>query len=208
MRHLACALLIVASTVSAKETVFQYDGFYARLKKSEQATYSHVTLAFLLRQQQSDKVCDLKRASITTDLLNKPLILAANGELLLPYDQELNDNKAKIRLEQADDAITCDLNFRLRNKLPLTATIQLADVHKMHRQFKLLMDDMAGVAKYFLPTMPGVMLQFAQPVATTSLPDYVHCDGRNCLLDLEKTPATGELVFPVAPDYIVPWIQR
>lgn len=200
--------LLLASTISAKETVFQYDGFYARLKKSEQATYSHVTLAFLLRQQQSERVCDIQAAFITTDLQKEPLILAKNGELLLPYDQNLNDNKAKIRLEQADDAKDCDLNFRLRNKLPLDKSLSLQELHKMHKQFKALMDEMAGLAKYFLPKMPGVTLQFATEMQPTPVVDYMSCQANICTLDLSKAPAEGVLQLTQAPDYVVPWIQR
>lgn len=208
MKFLTLLALVIASSVSAKETVFQYDGFYSRLKKSEQATYSHVTLAFLLRQQQSDRVCDIQAAFITTDLLKEPLILANNGELLLPYDQNLNDNKAKIRLEQAADAKDCDLNFRLRNKLPLEKTLSLAELHQMHGQFKALMADMAGLAKYFLPEMPGVSLQFAADVDPTATADYMTCHHNICSLDLSKAPKEGQLEFSQAPDYVVPWIQR
>lgn len=208
MKYFALLGLLLASTISAKETVFQYDGFYSRLKKSEQATYSHVTLAFLLRQQQSERVCDIQAAFITTDLLKEPLILAKNGELLLPYDQNLNDNKAKIRLEQSTDAKDCDLNFRLRNKLPLANSLSLQELHLMHKQFKALMDEMAGLAKYFLPKMPGVTLQFAADMQPTPVADYMTCQANICTLDLSKAPQEGVLQLTHAPDYVVPWIQR
>ena len=42
----ALLMLALGLPVQAGESVFNYDGFYARLKKSEQAKYANVTLAF------------------------------------------------------------------------------------------------------------------------------------------------------------------
>lgn len=208
MKKLACLLLCCAAPVLAKESVFTYDGFYARLKKSEQAQYSHVTLTFLLRQQNSERVCDIEEALLTTDLLKQPLILASNGELLLPYDQEMNDNKAKIRLIQQADAVPCDLNFRLRNKLPLSASLKIVEIQKIHQQFQLLMNEMAGLAKYMLPEMKGVTILFSQPAHLTTPVDYVRCDGMQCIVDLTKVSASDTLEFSQTPEYIVPWLPR
>lgn len=208
MKKLACLLALVVLPAVAKESVFTYDGFYARLKKSEQAQYSHVTLTFLLRQQNSDQVCKIDQAQLTTDLVKQPLILASNGELLLPYDEEMNDNKAKIRLQQPDDAVPCDLNFRLRNKLPLERQLALSEVKKIHQQFDQLMDEMAGIAKYMLPEIQGVTVLFSQPAQLQTPVDYVQCQALQCTIDLNKAPANAMLTFTVAPDYIVPWIPR
>lgn len=208
MKKLACLLALCAAPVLAKESVFTYDGFYARLKKSEQAQYSHVTLTFLLRQQNSERVCVIDQATLTTDLLKQPLTLAANGELLLPFDEQMNDNKAKIRLQQHDDAVPCDLNFRLRNKLPLASDISLLEVRKIHQQFDMLMDEMAGIAKYMLPEIKGVTVLFSQPAQLQSPVDYVQCQELQCTIDLSKAPADAVLSFSKTPDYIVPWIPR
>lgn len=208
MNKLAWLLALLVAPVIAKESVFTYDGFYARLKKSEQAQYSHVTLTFLLRQQNSERVCVIDKALLTTDLVSQPLTLAANGELLLPYDEEMNDNKAKIRLQQQEDAVPCDLNFRLRNKLPLNRQLNMADVMKIHQQFDQLMDEMAGIAKYMLPEIQGVTVLFSQPAQLQSPVDYVQCQDLQCTIDLNKAPADGVLTFTATPDYIVPWIPR
>lgn len=208
MKKLACLLALCAVPILAKESVFTYDGFYARLKKSEQAQYSYVTLTFLLRQQNSEHVCVIDQAMLTTDLLSQPLTLAANGELLLPFDEQMNDNKAKIRLQQHEDAVPCDLNFRLRNKLPLSRDISLLEVRKIHQQFDLLMDEMAGIAKYMLPEIKGVTVLFSQPAQLQTPVDYVQCQELQCTIDLSKVPADGVLSFTKTPDYIVPWIPR
>jgi hypothetical protein len=208
MKKFACLLTLLVLPAVAKESVFTYDGFYARLKKSEQAQYSQVTLTFLLRQQNSDQVCKIDQAQLTTDLVKQPLILASNGELLLPYDEEMNDNKAKIRLQQPDDAVPCDLNFRLRNKLPLQRQLALSEVKKIHQQFDQLMDEMAGIAKYMLPEIQGVTVLFSQPAQLVTPVDYVQCQALQCTIDLNKAPADAMLTFTVTPDYIVPWIPR
>ena len=52
MKSYVLASALVAFSGSAlADTVFNYDGFYARMKKSEKAEYSDITLAFLLQKQ-------------------------------------------------------------------------------------------------------------------------------------------------------------
>lgn len=195
----------------AKQTVFGYDGFYSRLKKSEDVKYSHVTLTFLLQQQQSQQRCQLESAAITTDLTSTPLTLAANGELLLPYDQLLNDNKAKIVLQQPETARVCDLNFRLRNRLPVAKVLSYAELHRLHDQFSQLLNELSGLGKYFLPQMTGVTLLFKQEAVLISqppMPQAVMCEQHRCQIDMTILPKDAQLEFADAPEYVVPWLAR
>lgn len=207
-------VLITLLTPARADTVFNYDGFYARMKKSEKPEYSEITLAFLLQKAGATERCQINSAAITTDISSEPLTLAANGELILPYDELLNSRKALIQLKQQPDAVPCDLNFRLRSRLPLDKTLQLAQLHKTHQQFDSLLKDLAGLGQYFLPDMTGVTVLFSDVAlvqdVSPALLNHVKCEGKQCHIDLTglDVNAAASVGFTQAPDYLVPLLQR
>jgi len=208
--------LVVCSTLTAPvaaDTLFNYDGFYSRLKKSEKVEYSDITLAFMLQQQATTLPCDITSARITTDISDEALTVASNGELVLPYSELLNSRKALIQLQQPADAIACDLNFRLRSKLPLDAAIEWRQLVKMHQQFDGLLKDLAGLGKYFLPAMTGVTLQFEREVVLESAPaelaSRIHCKMLLCqVLLADAAELKGEIRFNQAPHTVLPLLPR
>ncbi len=220
MRVFSLMLLVMTSLSlpAAANTQFNYDGFYARMKKSEKAEYSDITLAFLLQKQGSTDSCLINKAMITTDISAEPLTLASNGELILPYSELLNNRKALIVIEQPAAAVPCDLNFRLRSKMPLDATVSWGQLTKMHQQFQLLLRDLAGLGKYFLPEMTGLTVHFAKDAvlqhAPAALQSRVQCQGSACQIQLlpalapEAAALTSELQFASAPTYLVPLLTR
>lgn len=207
------AMLVVP--VAAANTQFNYDGFYARLKKSEKAEFSHITLAFMLQKQQTSEPCDITGARITTDISSEPLTVAANGELILPFSELLNNRKALIALDQPKDAVPCDLNFRLRSKMALNATVELSELLKMHQQFDALLKELAGMGKYFLPAMTGVTLHFPAEVvledAAAPLARRVDCQQKQCQLDLTQSAGLDgkmTLQFNQAPEFVLPLLKK
>jgi hypothetical protein len=215
VRNTGVTLLFLALLTPAQaDTVFNYDGFYARMKKSEKPEYSDITLAFLLQTAGSAERCQIDSAAITTDISEEPLTLAANGELILPYNELLNSRKALIRLKQPPGAVPCDLNFRLRSRLPLDKTLDLAQMHKTQLQFDRLLNDLAGLGKYFLPDMIGVTALFSTDAlvenVSPALLSRVKCEGKQCHIDLTglDTQAAASISFKQAPDYLVPLLQR
>lgn len=210
---LAAVLCCSLMTPVAADTQFNYDGFYSRLKKSEKVEYSDITLAFMLQQQATTLPCDVTAARITTDISDDELTVASNGELVLPYSELLNSRKALILLQQPEGAKACDLNFRLRSKLPLDAGIDWAQLQKMHQQFDGLLKDLAGLGKYFLPEMTGVTLQFEREVVLESAPaelaSRVHCKMLQCqVLLTDAAELKGSLRFNQAPHTVLPLLPR
>lgn len=206
-------LLSSMPTPVLADTQFNYDGFYSRLKKSEKVEYSDITLAFMLQQQASNLPCDITGARITTDITDEALTVASNGELVLPYSELLNNRKALIKLQQPANAKACDLNFRLRSKLPLDATIEWPQLVKMHQQFDGLLKDLAGLGKYFLPVMTGVTLQFEREVVLESAPAElaarIQCEKLQCQVALlDAGELTGKVVFNQAPHTVLPLLPR
>jgi hypothetical protein len=215
MRKFAVLLLAMFVVSAHADTVFNYDGFFARMKKSEQPQYSEVTLTFVLQKQATIEPCQIERARLTTDISDAPLTLASNGELILPYEKLFNDRKALIRLEQQSGATPCDLNFRIRNKMPLNQSIRLKQLRIIHQQFDALLQDLAGMGKYFLPSMTGITIQFSDDnhalVSSAAVQQAWRCEGHNCHLDLTKLAGESdevELTFSQDPEYLFPYIPR
>lgn len=210
---LAAVLCCSLMTPVAADTQFNYDGFYSRLKKSEKVEYSDITLAFMLQQQATTLPCDVTAARITTDISDDELTVASNGELVLPYSELLNSRKALILLKQPDGAKACDLNFRLRSKLPLDAGIEWQQLVKMHQQFDGLLKDLAGLGKYFLPEMTGLTLQFEREVVMESAPaelaSRIQCKMSQCqVLLADAAELKGSLRFNQAPLTVLPLLPR
>lgn len=205
-----CSALIAPA---AADTQFNYDGFYSRLKKSEKVEYSDITLAFMLQQQATSLPCEVTAARITTDISDEALTIASNGELVLPYSELLNSRKALIQLQQPANATACDLNFRLRSKLPLDADIQWQQLVKMHQQFDGLLKDLAGLGKYFLPAMTGVTIQFEREVVLESAPAElaarIQCQLKQCQVLLTgAAELAGQVRFNQAPHTVLPLLPR
>jgi hypothetical protein len=211
--YVLASLLAVLSGPAVADTVFNYDGFYARMKKSEKVEFSDITLAFVLQKAGTKQVCDVEQALITTDISEALLAIAGNGELMLPYDELLNARKALIVLKQAEGAAACDLNFKLRSKMPLKQQSTVAELRKLQRQFDELLDSLAGLGKYWLPEVSGLTVHFASEVVAQSpdlaLSQQLSCEQQSCRIFLPETLADSAVVqFSKTPDHATPLLQQ
>lgn len=209
---LASALVIFSGSALA-DTVFNYDGFYARMKKSEKVEFSDITLAFMLQKAGTNETCVVDKALITTDISEAPLTIANNGELILPYDDLLNRRKALIILKQPEGAESCDLNFKLRSKMPVPQQATVAQLRKLQSQFDELLDSLAGLGKYWLPDVSGLTLHFATEVMAQSTDATVQqqllCEQHRCRIQLPANLAdTATVEFSKVPDHATPLLQQ
>lgn len=214
MKYYALASALVFFTGSAlADTVFNYDGFYARMKKSEKVEFSDITLAFMLQKAGTNEPCIVDRALITTDISEAALTIAGNGELILPYDDLLNSRKALIVLQQPDNADSCDLNFKLRSKMPVPQQVSVAQLRKLQSQFDELLDSLAGLGKYWLPDVSGLTLHFAAEVMAqstdTTFQQQLLCEQTRCRIQLPASLAdTATVEFSKVPDHATPLLQQ
>lgn len=209
---LASALVIVSGSAVA-DTVFNYDGFYARMKKSEKVEFSDITLAFILQKAGTNEPCSVENAVITTDISEAPLTIANNGELILPYDELLNSRKALILLKQSSEAQACDLNFKLRSKMPVPQQASVAQLRKLKSQFDQLLDSLAGLGKYWLPDVTGLTVHFASEVVAQSSDAAVHqqllCEQNRCRIQLPSSlDDNATVLFSKVPDHATPLLQQ
>ncbi len=213
MKSYVLASMLVAFTGSAlADTVFNYDGLYARMKKSEKVEFSDITLAFVLQKAGTSEVCRVDKALITTDISEAPLTIAGNGELMLPFDLMLNVQKALIVLKQPEGAEACDLNFKLRSKMPLPQQATVGQLRKLQRQFDELLDSLAGWGKYWLPEVSGLTVHFTSEVVAQSpdatLSQHILCEQNRCRIFLPASLSdTATVHFSKVPDHATPLLR-
>lgn len=202
-----------------------YDSFYRKMTKLQQAQYSDITLGFALLQSDSGQSCRYDSLQLISDIHQIPVSLAGNGEMNLPYDEALKDSKAKLILRQPPGSAPCELQFRLRSRLPLPSTLTLAMLQHYRNQFEVLLDDMAGLSRYWLPDVSGVIVQFAatannnnasngffteaQSALTEQQQQVTQCVQQHCRINLmQYTADNGSWTFSQRPVYLVPYIAR
>jgi len=207
------SLLVAFSSSAVADTVFNYDGFYARMKKSEKVEFSDITLAFVLQKAGTSEACSVDKALITTDISEAPLTIAGNGELMLPFDLMLNAQKALIVLKQPEGADACDLNFKLRSKMPVPQQATVAELRKLQAQFDALLDSLAGWGKYWLPEVSGLTVHFASEVVAQSsdaaLSQQLVCEQNRCRILLPASLSDkASIQFSKVPDHATPLLQQ
>lgn len=211
MRFLLLLALLIAAPVSA-DLLLNYNGFYSRMKKLQQPEYSDITLAFALTGERTGNTCQFYRIKLVSDRHNLTLDTAANGEISLPYDEALKNSNAVLQVLQADNVEPCQVQFRLRSRMRLPAQLSLSQLTHYRSQFDRLLDDMAGLGKYWLPPLSGVIVEFAEDVVMPDLTPaqqaVTQCSARRCTIVLdEKLPADSQWPFNQRPAYLLPFIS-
>lgn len=212
MRSVLLWIVFLLPFTTFADTIFSYDGFFNRMKKVQKAGYHDITLTFaLLRQGNAELPCQLIQLYLISDIHHQAVSIADNGELNLPYDETLKDSKAKLVIEQADNVLPCELQFRIRSRMPLTATLSLSELQHYQQQFKALMKDLSGISYRWLPPVTGISAKFAaEAELLQGNTEVISCQQQDCTLYLDKLAVAGEnmnWVFRQAPLYLYPYID-
>ncbi|MDX3774542.1 DUF2987 domain-containing protein [Chromatiaceae bacterium AAb-1] len=196
--------------VAQADIVFNYDGFYSRMKRVQQPQFSDITLAFVLQEQKTALPCQPIRLYLHSDIHHVPLSIADNGEISLPYDEALKDSKAKMVVELADNVAPCELSLRIRSRMPLSESLSLSQLQHYRQQFSTLMGEMAGISRYWMPKVTGIRAEFAGsqlPVGFSdpALADVTQCQQQHCIVELEHIRVEdAQWQFKQAPLYLLP----
>jgi hypothetical protein len=211
MRYVAPLVLLLSAPVSA-DLLLNYNSFYQRMKKLQQPQYSDITLAFALTGERSGQACKYYGLGLKSDQHDIALDIAGNGEISLPYDEALKDSNAILQVLLADNAEPCQVQFRLRSRMRLATELTLQDAQHYRSQFDLLLDDMAGVSKYWLPDVAGVIAEFADtvtpPQMTSAAAAVTQCSEKRCIIRLSTDLAADtNWQFSQRPLYLLPLID-
>lgn len=209
-RLLFLALLTLSFTAQA-DLHLAYNGFYARMKKVQQPQYSDVTLTFALQGITTAEPCRYYSLKLVSDIHDLTLDTAANGEINLPYDEALKNSNAILQLLQADNAEACQVQFRLRSKMRLPLIVDNSMLEHYRTQFDALLDDMAGLGRYWLPEVKGVVVQLHSQDTLSDMNDAAKavttCQQQRCTIDLSQLKSeVANWQFSQRPQYVQPLI--
>lgn len=212
MRYLFLLAALLLTMPATADLQLNYNGFYGRMKKLQQPQYSDITLAFALTGVKSGKACRFYSLKLVSDQHDIAVDIAGNGELSLPYDEALKYSNAVLLLRQADNAEACQVEMRLRSRMRLPSSLDLATLQHYQQQFDLLLDDMAGISKYWLPAVSGVIAEFSSDTVMVDIKeaaaDSTSCKAKRCYIKLGNAmPANSRWSFNERPAYLLPLLQ-
>ena len=167
----AAALLLAPMLGQAAPSLeLAYGTFYSQMKTFAKGEFGHARLGFYLTNQQNGQRCLLTSARVSTPDRDVPAEVTVDSELRLPYDDDLNLDKATVVVGLSEPHAACDMSVQVMADAPATPEMPLAEITLRQQQMQQLLDKMAGmVGKYFLPKMEGVRLSLVAPSGTAYL---------------------------------------
>ncbi|WOX46640.1 DUF2987 domain-containing protein [Aeromonas sp. XH] len=167
----AAALLLVPMLGQAAPSLeLAYGTFYSQMKTFAKGEFGHARLGFYLTDPQNGRRCLLTSARVSTPDRDVPAEVTVDSELRLPYDDDLNLDKATVVVELTEPHAACDMSVQVMADAPATPEVPLAEIALRQQQMQQLLDKMAGmVGKYFLPRMEGVRFSLVAPSGTAYL---------------------------------------
>ena len=159
---LLSSLLVPA--LSAQELVVGYDDFYNRIKSSKKEQYDNTKIGVFLNNSKTGKHCQIEDAFINFEGEITKVEVGADSELMLPFDKQLRDDKAKLHVNVTDSA-SCDLAFQIMAANNDSAEYSTLALVKQIEEFDLFLGNMAGYfGRMNLPATIGVQFIFDEPV--------------------------------------------
>ncbi|MBL0531837.1 DUF2987 domain-containing protein [Aeromonas dhakensis] len=174
---MAAALLLAPMLAVAQPSLeLQYGTFYSQMKTFAKGEFGHARLGFYLTDQQNGRRCQLTSARVSTLDRDVAAEVTIDSELRLPYDDDLNLDKASVVVGLTEPHATCDLSVQVMADVPPPADSQwelkVSELTGRQHDMQSLLEKLAGmVGKYFLPEMTGVRVSLVQPSGTAYLID-------------------------------------
>lgn len=204
---LSC-LPLCALSASGTKVELNYDGFFDRMDDLADAEYQGIKLAFYYKDR-ANKPCPVASAKLATKLKSQDVYILDSGEILLPYEPLLDQDKAILVIEQQDQR-ECGLNMRLESNQLFDRKVKVDAAKALTQTFATAFDDLGGMMSFMLPKVQGVTFQFEQDVNATLTADIeIKClANQGCtLLQSDLNEMKGDLVFSHKPTKAVPFIK-
>ena len=215
LNHLCVFLVLVTSafTVSAKEFVVSYDGFYDRLKVVNKGDFQYAQVNFYVTDIASGEPCLIDSGKIITETRELALSYTDQAQLQLPFDKQLDTDKAVIVLTPQNSAHDCQLKLQIEAQEFDPKPLSKAKLFTIHTEFDELLSDLSGffvskLMSFLLPEQQGVVLTFAAPVAIND-PAFT-CKGKVCHVNVADNWQDDNSTFNVntAITKVTPWIEK
>ncbi|MDN3377569.1 MULTISPECIES: DUF2987 domain-containing protein [unclassified Pseudoalteromonas] len=209
---LLCSVF-VSATLQAKEFVVSYDGFYDRLKVVNKGDFQFAQVNFYITDIVSNDACLIKTGRIITERQEYPLNYTEQAQLLLPYDKQLDTDKAVIVIEPQNDNHDCQLKLQIEAREFTNSDLNKQQLYKLNDEFDELLSDLSGffvskLMSFLLPEQKGVVLTFADPV---SIDDAAfNCVKNTCHVSVTDDWQDDKTTFDVSASLtkVTPWITK
>ena len=203
------SLSLLSPLVLAQDKLeLNYDGFFDRMKDLDEPEYQGVKLAFYLMDKQGQP-CPVKEAKLTTKLKKQDVYVLDNGEILLPYEPLLDQDKALLVIDKKDTR-ECGLNMRLESNQLFEPKVEKQQALALTDKFAAAFDDLGGMMSFMLPKVQGVTFKFAEGVKPQLNSSKLgKCDSSNgCTITKKQLiEFNGDIEFNQKPIKAVPFIQ-
>lgn len=202
---------VIADVEEQQTTTLElnYDGFFDRMDDLDEAEYVDVKLAFYFNQLNSKKACPIRSAKLQTKIKSMPVYYLEDGEVLLPFDEQLDMDKAKLLIE-TEKGLNCGLNMRLENSFLLNQTMDNTKLVHLVATFNDALQDLGGMMSFLVPQVTGVTV-LGKPGEQLSMEigDKSWCSNNQCkLTSAILKSASRPFVFTSKPAKIVPFIKQ
>lgn len=160
-KPLILAGALLPGALMAQPLALDYGTFYGHMKTQAKGDFGRARLGFYLMDPEKGEPCLAQSARIHSDNRDRPAVVAEDGGLLLPFDEQVYLDKGKVLLEMADRHGRCDLSVQVMAELAQAedGAVTVADLLGAQGEMQALLDKMAGmIGKHFLPGQAGVRL--------------------------------------------------
>lgn len=204
---LSLSLVALSNCALANTLVLNYDGFFDRMEDLNEPEYTGVKLAFYLTDKSSGLSCDIESATLETKLKTREIYVLEGGEILLPYDKQLDLDKAKVVLKQKGQQ-ECGLDMRLESNGLLSAEISSQDITTLTDKFDAALEELGGMMSFLLPDVVGVQyLSVPDKALSVTNTNNIKCDLIGCIVEKASLGTTDSITFNYAPVKAVPFIK-
>ncbi|WP_105174254.1 DUF2987 domain-containing protein [Pseudoalteromonas sp. T1lg122] len=210
---IAVALSAVATKAAATEFVVAYDGFYDRLKVVNKGEFQYAQVNFYLSDIATNEVCTIKSGKIITEKQEFDLTYTEKAQLLLPFDKQLDTDKAVIVVQPENPKHDCQLKLQIEATDLADFELSKANLYTLNQEFEELLSDLSGffVSKlmwFLLPEQQGVVLKFDTQDAVSA--NAVSCKALRCSVKVSDEWQDDKSVLPSHGKLIsaTPWIVK
>ncbi|PKG66649.1 MULTISPECIES: DUF2987 domain-containing protein [Pseudoalteromonas] len=206
-------LSISAFNVNAREFVMSYDGFYDRLKVVNKGDFQYARVNFYISDIGTNETCAIKSGTILTERNEYPLNFTDKAQLLLPFDKQLDTDKAVIVVEPLNPVHDCQLKLQIEANELEGLALSKQSLYTINEELDELLTDLSGffVSKlmwFLLPEQKGVAVTFKSPMQFDD--KSITCEKSVCYFAVEDSWEDDSVVLGDISNVIkvTPWIVK
>ncbi len=209
----ASFLAVAASSAVAKEFVMSYDGFYDRLKVVNKGDFQYARVNFYISDIGTNEVCSIKSGTILTEKNEYPLNYTDKAQLLLPYDKQLDTDKAVIVVQPQNPVHDCQLKLQIEANELEGLALSKQSLLVINNELEELLTDLSGffVSKlmwFLLPEQKGVVVTFKTPKQFDD--ERITCEKSVCYFEVTDSWEDNTTVLADINEVVkvTPWISK